>query len=37
MEGIVVDLRDGYFDLFTGNSWLCGVKTGFYSLRYEFI
>jgi hypothetical protein len=37
MEGIVVDLKDGYFDLFTGNSWLCGVKTGFYNLRYEFI
>ena len=37
MEGIVVDLKDGYFHLFTGNSWLCGVKTGFYNLRYEFI
>ena len=37
MEGVVVDFRDGYFDLFTGNSWLVGIKTGFYNLRYEFI
>jgi len=37
MEGVVTDLRDGYFDLFTGNAWLVGIATGYYNLRYEFI
>lgn len=39
MEGIVVDLNkeEGYFHLFTGQSWLCGIKTGFYHSRYKII
>lgn len=28
MKGEVKDLRDGIFHLFTGNSWLCGVRVG---------
>jgi hypothetical protein len=37
MEGVVVDLKDGCFHLFTGHAWLVGIKTGFYNLRYKFI
>jgi len=37
MSGIVTDLRDGMFDLFTGDSWLVGVRTGFCRLRYKRI
>ena len=39
MEGVVVDLnkKEGYFHLFTGSSWLCGIKTGFYHLRYIYL
>lgn len=39
MSGTVVDLNkeEGYFHLFTGNSWLCGIKTGFFNLRYKHL
>jgi len=35
MKGIVTDLRDGVFDFWTGTSWLVGVKTGLFKLRYK--
>jgi hypothetical protein len=36
MSGVVCDLNEdeGYFHLFTGSSWLCGVQTGWYNLRF---
>ena len=37
MSGTVTGLnsKEGYFHLFTGNSWLCAIKTGFFNLRYK--
>ena len=29
MEGIAMNFHDGYFDLFTGNSWLCAIPIGY--------
>jgi hypothetical protein len=37
MSGTVHDLKDGRFDLFTGTSWLVGIQTGFFKLRYKRI
>ena len=33
MRGIIHDLRDGIFNLYTGSSWLCGIKVK--SCKYE--
>lgn len=35
MSGTVTDLHDGGFHLFTGSSWLCAIRTGFFRLRYR--
>ena len=39
MKGVIVSLNEqrGQFDLFTGTSWLCGVKTGFFNLKFKII
>jgi|APCry1669189101_1035198.scaffolds.fasta_scaffold393174_2 hypothetical protein len=37
MEGTVHDIKEGMFDLFTGNSWLVGVKMGIFRLGYKRI
>lgn len=29
MEGIAMNFHDGYFDLFTGSSWLCAIPIGY--------
>lgn len=37
MEGEVRNLKDGRFNLFTGNSWLVGIRRGFFNCRYKKI
>jgi hypothetical protein len=35
MEGTVYDVRAGYFDLYTGSSWLVAIRVN--SCKYELI
>ena len=37
MEGEVKDLTKKSFNLYTGKSWLIGIKRGYFNVRYKYI